>query len=137
MWITVSDEQTAYQKGKSVLSHIFTLRLLIELAKVCDVTLYIGFFDIAKDFDHVPRYLLLKKLVDMGIGKCMLKALQMMYNFTYCIVAINGYSDEFQTLSGIRQGAASSSILFISFMDDLIQHLKAKCDPENLIGDLH
>ena len=74
----------------------------------------------------------------MGIGKCMLTALQMMYNFTYCIVAINGtYSDEFQTLSGIRQGAASSSIIFISFMDDLIQHLKAKCDPENLIGDLH
>ena len=138
LWITVSDEQTAYQKGKSVLNNIFTLRLLIELAKVCDVTLYIGFFDIAKAFDHVSRYLLLKKLVDMGIGKCMLKALQMMYNFTHCIVAIKGtYSDEFQTLSGIRQGATSSSILFISFMDDLIQHLKAKCDPANLIGDLH
>ena len=38
LWITVSDEQTAYQKGKSVLNHIFTLRLLIGLAKVYDVT---------------------------------------------------------------------------------------------------
>ena len=68
----------------------------------------------------------------------MLKALQMMYNVTYCIVTINGaYSREFQTLSGIRQGATSSSILFISFMDDLIEYLKAKCAPENLIGELH
>ena len=68
----------------------------------------------------------------------MLKALQMMYNVTYCMNAINGtYSNEFQTLSGIRRGATVSSIIFISCMDDLIQYLKAKCAPGNLIGELH
>ena len=137
-WIRVSAEQTAYQVGKSILNHLFTVRLLIELAKACNVTLYIGFFDIAKAFDHVSRYLLLKKLVSLGIGKCMLKALQMMYHATYCIVNGKGVcSRTFRTFTGIRQGATSSTNLFTAFMDDLISHLKAKCAPEQLIGDLH
>ena len=38
-WIMVSDEQTAYQKGKSILNHLFTIRLLIELAKASNITL--------------------------------------------------------------------------------------------------
>ena len=137
-WIQTSDEQTAYKKFKSILNHLFTMRLLIELAKACDVTLYIGFFDIAKAFDHVSRYLLLKKLVSIGIGRCMLKALQMMYYATYCVVSGKGMcSREFQTFTGIRQGATSSTNLFTVFMDDLIAHLKAKCEPEQLISDLH
>ena len=74
----------------------------------------------------------------MGIGKYMLKALQMMYNATYSIVTVNGkYSREFRTFSGIRQGATSSSNLFLTFMDDLILHLKTKRTAEILIGDLH
>ena len=53
------------------------------------------------------------------------------------IIAINrAYSNEFQTLFGISQGVTSSSIIFLSFMDDLIQYLKEKCAPENLIGEL-
>lgn len=137
-WIRVSDEQTAYQKGKSILIHLFTMRLLIELAKSCNITLYIGFFDIAKAFDHVSRYLLLKKLVSLGVGRCMLKALQMMYYATYCVVNGKGMcSKVFRTFTGIRQGATSSTNLFTAFMDDLIAHLKSKCAPEQLIMDLH
>ena len=137
-WISVSEVQTAYQKGKSILIHLFTVRLLIELAKSQNITLYIGFFDIAKAFDHVSRYLLLKKLVSIGVGRCMLKALQMMYFATYCVVNGKGTcSKEFRTFTGIRQGATSSTNLFIAFMDDLIEHLNAKCAPEQLIMDLH
>ena len=115
-WIRVSDVQTAYQKGKSILIHLFTVRLLIELAKSCDITLYIGFFDIAKAFDHVSRLLLLKKLVSIGVGRCMLKALKMMYFATYCVV--NGKdmcSNKFRMFTGIRQGATSSTNLFIAW----------------------
>ena len=57
----------------------------------------------------------------------MVKALQMMYNATYSIATVNGkYSREFRTFSGIRQGATSSSNLFLAFMDADI-----------LIGDFH
>ena len=94
--------------------------------------LYIGFFDIAKAFDHVSRYLLLKKLV------VMLKALQMSYSQTLCIVSVNNkYSNEFITFSGISRGATSSASLFITFMDDLVKYLKATCEFENFLKDLH
>ena len=114
------------------------MRLLIELAKAHNVTLYIGFFDIAKAFDHVSRLLLLKRLVSLGVGRCMLKALQMIYFATYCVVNGKGMcSNEFRTFTGIRQGATSSTNLFTAFMDDVIAHLHAKCAPEQLIMDLH
>ena len=101
-WIRVSDVQTAYQKGKSILIHLFTMRLLIELAKAHNVTLYIGFFDIAKAFDHVSRLLLLKRLVSLGVGRCMLKALQMIYFATYCVVNGKGMcSNEFRTFTAV------------------------------------
>ena len=65
IWICVSEEQSAYQKGKSTLNHLFTFKIIIALARKSNMDLCIGFFDIAKAFDHVSRYLLLKKLVVM------------------------------------------------------------------------
>ena len=49
----ISYVQSAFQKGKSCIHQLFTLRLLIEIAKSSNTTLYIGFFDIAKAFDKV------------------------------------------------------------------------------------
>ena len=77
LWLPISDEQSAYQKLKSTLNYIFTLRLLIALAKHYKKPLYIGFFDIAKAFDRVSRLILFKKLVKIGISQCMLRALQL------------------------------------------------------------
>ena len=131
-WLPISDEQSAYQKGKSTMNHLFTLLLIIELAKLSNKPVFIGFFDISKAFDRVSRLILLKKLIAKGIGRCMLKALQSCYSLTECIVSSNGeYSNKFPTNSGIRQGATSSAKLFIFFMDGLIQHLKQSCDPED------
>ena len=38
-WIGVESEQTAFQKGKSTLHQLFTLRLLISIAQHLDMTL--------------------------------------------------------------------------------------------------
>ena len=64
-WIKVSDAQSAFQKFRSTLHQIFTIRLLIELAKQTNTTLYIAMFDLEKAFDKVSRYKLLLKLVKM------------------------------------------------------------------------
>ena len=37
----------------------------------------------------------------------------------------------------VRQGAASSALLFITFMDGLFQHLEEKCSLETLLTDIH
>ena len=138
LWLPMNVDQTAFQKLKSTLIHIFTLRILIELAKKLDKTLYIGSVDIAKAFDHVPRSLLLKKLVKFGIGKCMLFALKQLYLFTVCILKFQGeLSNSFRMERGVRQGAASSVLLFNAYMDGLFDYLDSKCSLEDFLADLH
>ena len=60
-WCVINHVQTAFQKGKSTIHQFFTIRLLIELAKRTNTTLYIGFFDLAKAFNKVSRLLRLEK----------------------------------------------------------------------------
>ena len=136
-WLNIHEEQTGFQKGKSTTHQIFTIRLLIALAKYMKIPLYIGCFDVEKAFDKVSRYILLKKLIKYGIGCCMLNALKSVYSYTSCILTLKGkYSAAFPTECGIRQGAASSSLLFIAFVNDLIDFINEKCDPEPLIEPL-
>ena len=118
-WIIhrISDVQSGFQKLKSTLHLIFAIRLLIEIAKQTNTTLYIGMFDLEKAFDKVSRYKLLKKLVEKGIGNCMLQALKRVYKSTYCVLSYGQeVSRKFRTFTGIRQGAASSALLFIVFI---------------------
>ena len=134
----IHDVQSGFQKGKSTLHQIFTIRLIIEISKLTNTTLYIGMFDLAKAFDKVSRLKLLKKLIVLGIGKCMLNALKRVYSFTCCIMVFGKqFSRKFRTLSGIRQGAASSALLFIAFINDLVDYLSARCENEPILDDLH
>ena len=137
-WVKINNEQTAFQKGKSTIDHIFLLRLIIALIKHQKKTLYIGFFDLSEAFDRVSCYLMLKSLIKMGIGSVILEAIKRMYSSTRCVLKCFGkLSEAFKTYTGIRQGASSSVILFIAFMDDIIDVLKEKCVMEPILGDLH
>ena len=137
-WVKINDEQTAFQKGKGTLDQIFLLRIIIALIKHKNMTLYIGYFDLSKAFDRVSRYLLLKTLVRMGIGSVMLNAFKRMYASTRCVLKGFGkVSEIFEMHTGIKQGASSSVILFITFMGDIIDNLKERCEEEPLINDLH
>ena len=94
--------------------------------------------DISKAFDKVPRLLLMKKLIKLGVGKYMLHALKQLYKLTNCIIKFYGdFSDIFPMNSGIRQSAASSVLLFNVFMDDLFKYLSNKCTTEILLQDIH
>ena len=137
-WLNFHIDQTAFQKGKSTLIHIFTLRILIDVARKLNVTVYIASVDIEKAFDHVPRSLLLKKLVKLGVGKVMLFALKQLYMCSLCVIKFQGeFSDSFRMYRGVRQGAASSVLFFIAFMDDLFKYLEEKCSVEAFLNDIH
>ena len=137
LWLGVNSEQSAFQKGKSTLHQLFTLRLLIAIALKTNSTLYIGFFDLEKAFDNVSRYLLLKSFVTLGIGSCMIEALKRLYSLTLCVLCLGSQtSRKVRNYTGIRQGASSSTRLFIIFIDGL-NILKARCIEEPLIGILH
>ena len=60
------------------------------------------------------------------------------YSVTRCVLKGFGkLSEVFQTHTGIKQGASSSVILFIIFLDDIIDTLKLKCINEPILSNLH
>lgn len=137
-WMNINTEQTAYQKNKSTLNHIFTLRLLIELSKKLNITLYIATIDLEKAFDKIPRSLLFKKLAYIGMGSFLLSALIAMYCNTSSSLCLNGNIYEaFNIFSGVKQGAATSALLFIIYIDEIIPYLKNNCINEFMIENLH
>ena len=87
-WAGVGDEQTAFQKGKSTILQLFTIRILIDIARKTKTTIYIGYFDLEKAFDKVSRFMLLKKLIALGIGNHMLQALKRLYSGTMCVLSL-------------------------------------------------
>ena len=102
------------------------------------MSIYIRFFDLSKAFDNVSRLLLLKSLLKMGIGVCLFEAIKNMYLVTNCVLkSFNKLSEVFNTYTGIKQGAPSSVVLFIIFMDDVINLLKTKCINEEVLQDLY
>lgn len=137
-WIGISDEQSAFQKGKSTLHQLFTIQILYAISKSLDTPIYIGLFDISKAFDRVSRYLLFKKLIRLGISYTMLAALKLIYSNTACILSFFGETSELLNMfTGIRQGVPSSVLLFLVFIDDLISYLKRICTIEPIIHDMH
>ena len=137
-WMHVESEQSAFQKEKSANIQIFIVRLLNEIAKKLNITIYVASVDLEKAFDKVRRYRLLCKLVAKGIGRVMLEALKNIYLYTACTIHFYGcFSETFVTESGIRQGSASSVLLFILFMDGLFPYLRQYCTTEELIKDFH
>ena len=66
-WANIHEEHSGFQKGKSTMKKIFTVRFVNEIAKKMKMPLFIGFFDIEKAFDKVSGYMLSKALVMMCI----------------------------------------------------------------------
>ena len=136
IWAKIHPEQSAFQKGKSTLNHIFLLRTITTLAKHAEVPLFSGFFDLAKAFDKLSRPLLLKSLIKLGTGSVLFNAIKAMYSAIKCVIKSGKkLSGVFLIHSGIKQGASSSVILFIIFMNKFIAI--EKCLGEEVIELLH
>ena len=61
-----------------------------------------------------------------------------MHSTTRCnLKGFGKVSDGFQTYTGKKPGASSSVVLFIAFMDEIIDVFKGKCGDEPIINNLH
>ena len=92
------------------------------IAKRLKLPLYVAFIDLEKVYDRVDRVKMLQSLIRKGLGKQMLRALVNMYGLTFSFIMGCG---ELQSTSGIRQGATSSSYVFILFINDIIEHINS------------
>ena len=137
-WILIPIEQTAYQKGKFCGLHVFFVRCLISICKKLRITLFIGVTDFEAAFDYISRRNLFRKLVNLGIGMFMLRALIEMYKMTDAYIFLNGeYSHKLFITAGVLQGSASSTILFMAYTSDIIDLFKQNFPIEELLHFYH
>ena len=89
---------------------MYVLRQMVE--KILEV---LGFVDLEKSFDTVPRQMVMATLRWMGVPEAEVKMVEGMYEkSTVRVVVGEGASEEFEVNIGLRQGRVLRPLLFIS-----------------------
>ena len=132
-WFVPCREQAGSQKGRGCIEHIVTLRLLIDFARRKKQKLFVCFVDFSMAYDRVPRAGLFRMLRDLGCGARMLAALAAMYAETFSVLG----TAVLESKIGVRQGSPTSSILFVLYVNSMINIIKSNCEPDGFLQWLH
>lgn len=133
LWYSIDKCQAGGQKGRSCLEQILSLRLLIDFALFKKLKLYIVFIDFSKAYDRVPRNKLVEYMRSIGCGRVMLYALRGMYRCTYNVLK----SAVISASAGVRQGAPTSCLLFVVYIDKMIKMIRQVTPIDGFLGSLH
>ena len=97
---------------------MFVLRQMIERRLEVQGSIALGFVDLEKAFDTVPREMVMATLRWMGVPEAEVMMVECMYeNTTARVVVGQGASDEFEVKIGLRQVSVLSPLLFIAVLD--------------------
>lgn len=133
MWFSIDNCQAGAQKGRGCLEQILSLRMLCDYAVHRKKKLYVLFIDFSKAYDRVPRDKLIQRLKDLGCGHVMLQVIKAMYTCTKNMIR----SVIIDAAIGVRQGAPSSCLLFIIYIDQLVRMMKRAVETDGFLGSLH
>ena len=116
--------QCGFCPGRGTVEQLYTLSRVLEDAwefaqqHPVGQNQHMGFVDLEKAFDPVPRGVLWGVLWEYGVPDPLIGAVWSLYDQFQRLVCIDGSkSDVFPVRVGLRQGCAFSPILFILFMD--------------------
>ncbi|MCO5584762.1 hypothetical protein L7F22_038694 [Adiantum nelumboides] len=117
-------EQAGFRRAFSTTDHIFTLRCLIDQARVKKRRLHCCFVDFRKAFDTVPRERIFRRLAALGVGDEMMWAIFALYErVTGRVRCPGGLSDPLVSTIGVKQGCPLSPTLFGLYIDEIVSFI--------------
>lgn len=120
--------QCGFRPRRSCTDQIFALRKLSELSIEWQQRLYVGFVDLAKAFDSIPRPALWAVLRARGLPESLVRCVVDLHTDTSCRVRVGGQrSRSFKMEFGVQQGCPLATILFNVFFDHVVQEALAEC----------
>ena len=125
----ISPLQGGFQKQVSCVMTSFMLRESIHFANENHSKVYACFLDTRKAYDTVDHTILMKKLYKSGINITIFKIILNMFKDVYSCVRVQGQtSDWFPILQGTRQGQSISPLLYILFINELVNTIEQSSD---------
>jgi hypothetical protein len=121
----ISEAQHGFRASHSTESALITLTDNIVQSFEKNKIVMTIFLDFKRAFETIDRKILIDKLKKYNFG---VEAIEWFKNFLSCrkqVVKINGeYSDEIDVDLGVPQGSKIANILFIIYVNDLVNQLK-------------
>jgi Reverse transcriptase (RNA-dependent DNA polymerase)/Endonuclease-reverse transcriptase len=128
---SLTQSQSGFRKGRSTMDHVFTIKEIITKAQNRGEDIYMGFVDLEKAFDRLPRTKIWECLHNnKSINHKLINCIKSLYTKTKnCVIYKNMRSENFATNEGVRQGGVLSPLLFIMVMDEIIKEAKKQAKP--------
>ena len=112
------EEQQGFRKGRGTAAGMFVLRQMVENRLEVPGSMALGFVDLEKAVDTVPREMVMATLRWMGVPETEVRMVEGTYEKTTARVVVGeGASEEFEVNIGLRQGSVLSPLLFIAVLD--------------------
>ena len=109
------EEQQGFRKGRGTADEMYVLR---QMAEKRQGSMALGFVDLEKAVDTVPREMVMAKIRWMGVPEAEVRMVEGTYEKTTARVVVGeGASGEFDVKIGLRQGSVLSPLLFIAVLD--------------------
>ena len=129
LYSKIIDNQFGFQKNKSTIDWIFLLHSIILKSLYSRKKLYCAFVDFEKCFDRLNRFFIFQKLSRENVSSKFVLAIKNMYNTVKAAVRFNSdMSSFFNSNIGVKQGDPSSTILFLYFINDIIDSFDQNID---------
>ena len=110
----LSKNQNGFQRNRSMMSQILTIRRILEGERAKNLLATILFVDFTKAFDSIHRGKMEQILLAYSLPKETVTAIMMLYRNTKVNVrSLDGDTDYFDIVAGELQGDTLASYLFI------------------------
>ena len=123
----LGEEQQGFRKGRGTTDGMFALKQMVEKRMEMLGRMAVGFVNLQKAYDTVPREMVMATVRWMGVPEAEARMVEAMYERTKGRVVVGSeLSEEFPVNIGLSQGSALSPLLVIMVMEIISRKISTK-----------